>query len=76
MNIENTINNAANILKKNNIVNPYLDIEILLSELINKDKKYIILNKKKELNKNDLDNFNELIERRRKGEPVAYIINK
>ena len=76
MNIENTINNAANILKKNNVVNPYLDIEILLSVSINKDKKYIILNKKKKLNKNDLDNFNELIERRRKGEPVAYIINK
>ena len=76
MNIQNLINNAADILKQNNIINPYLDIEILLSSLIKKDRKYIMLNLKEKLNKIDLDNFKYLIERRRKGEPVAYIINK
>jgi release factor glutamine methyltransferase len=76
MNIQNLINNAADILKQNNIINPHLDIEILLSSLIKKDRKYIMLNLKEKLNKIDLDNFKYLIERRRKGEPVAYIINK
>jgi release factor glutamine methyltransferase len=76
MNIENTLNQGISILKANNIPNPHLDSEILLSESINKDKKHIILNSKEILNSNQLDNFNSLIERRKNGEPVAYLINK
>jgi release factor glutamine methyltransferase len=76
MNIENTLNQGINILKANNIPNPYLDSEILLSESINKDKKHIILNSKEILNSKQLDNFNSFIERRKNGEPIAYLINK
>jgi len=76
MNIENTLNQGISILKANNIPNPHLDSEILLSESINKDKKHIILNAKEILNSNQLDNFNSLIERRKNGEPIAYLINK
>jgi release factor glutamine methyltransferase len=76
MNIENILDKGATILKANNIANPYLDSQVLLSESINKDKKYIILNPKINLNNKHLDSFNNLIERRRKGEPVAYLINK
>jgi len=76
MNIENTLNKAARYLKQYNINSPYLDSEILLSKVINKDKKYIILNSKKNLKDKYLDSFNSLIERRRKGEPVAYLVNK
>jgi release factor glutamine methyltransferase len=76
MNIENTLNKAARYLKQYNINNPYLDSEILLSKIINKDKKYIILNSKENLKDKYLDSFNSLIERRRKGEPVAYLVNK
>ena len=76
MNIENTLNKGINILKANNIPNPHLDSEILLSESINKDKKYIILNSKEAINSKQLDNFNNFIERRKKGEPIAYLINK
>ena len=76
MNIENTLNKAARYLKQYNINNPYLDSEILLSKIINKDKKYIILNSKENLKNEHLDSFNFLIERRRKGEPVAYLVNK
>jgi release factor glutamine methyltransferase len=76
MNIENTINKGANILKASNIANPYLDSEILLSKSINKDKKHIILNPKEILNSKQLVKFKSLIERRKKGEPIAYLINK
>ena len=76
MNIENTLNKAARYLKQYNINNPYLDSEILLSKVINKDKKYIILNSKENLKDKYLNSFNSLIERRRKGEPVAYLVNK
>ena len=46
MNIKQTLNKAINILYENNIQNPYLDSEILLSKAINKDRKYILLNSK------------------------------
>ncbi len=76
MNIENILNKGTSILKANKIANPYLDSEILLSESINRDKKHIILNPKEILENKQLNNFNNLIERRRKGEPIAYLINK
>ena len=76
MNIEATLIKGTEILKKNKIPNPQLDCEILLSNLINKDKKYIILNSKKILNKKKTKKFKDLIERRKKGEPIAYLINK
>ena len=76
MNIENTLNQGIRILKSYNIPNPHLDSEMILSESINKDKKYIILNSKEILNNKQLDSFNSFIERRRKGEPVAYLIKR
>jgi release factor glutamine methyltransferase len=76
MNIENTLNQGISVLKKNRIPNPYLDSEILLSESINKDKKHIALNSSEILSYTQLNKFNNFIERRKKGEPIAYLINK
>jgi len=76
MNIENILNEGISILQKSKIPNPHLDSEILLSSLIKKDKKHIILNPKELLNVEQLDKFKDLIERRKKGEPIAYLINK
>jgi release factor glutamine methyltransferase len=76
MNIEQTLNKAVSILFENNIQNPYLDSEILLSKVINKDRKYILLNSKENLKTVYLDRFNNFIKRRKKGEPIAYITNK
>jgi len=76
MNIENALKQGINILKANKILNPCLDSEILLSKSINKDKKYIILNSKEILNDKQLESFNSFIERRKNGEPIAYLINK
>ena len=76
MNIENILNKGINILQKNKIANPQLDSEILLSNSIKRDKKHIILNPKEILNSEQLEKFNSLIERRKKNEPIAYLINK
>jgi len=76
MNIENILNKGINILQKNKTANPRLDSEILLSNSIKRDKKHIILNPKEILNSEQLRKFKSLIERRKKGEPIAYIINK
>ena len=76
MNIENVLNEGIGILQKNKIANPQLDSEILLSNSIKRDKKHIILNPKEVLNSEQLGKFKSLIERRKKGEPIAYLINK
>ena len=76
MNIENILNEGIAILKESKISNPQLDSEILLSNSIKKDKKHIILNPKEILNPEQTEIFKNLIERRKKGEPVAYLINK
>ena len=76
MKIKNILNEGINILQKHKISNPQLDSEILLSNSIEKDKKYIILNPKELLNSEQLKKFKSLIERRKNGEPIAYLINK
>ena len=76
MNIENILIEETNTLKQSGVSNPQLDCEILLSNSINKDKKYIILNPRQILNDEQLSDFKSLIEKRKKGEPIAYLINK
>jgi len=76
VNILDTLKKATNILKNHKIKTPYIDSEILLSELMNIDKKYIILNPKQNVTKKFQDAFYRLIERRKKGEPIAYLTNK
>ena len=73
MNIEIAIKNAFKELKKNNISTPLLDSELLLSKVIKKDRKFILLNLDKELNQRDQDSFKSLIIKRSKGKPLAYL---
>ena len=76
MNIENTLNNAEKALHRSNIKTSILDSEILLAKAINKDRKYIILNLKQNLEEKYLNIYNNLIEKRKKGQPVAYLTEK
>ena len=73
MNIENAIKDACKELKKNNISSALLDSELLLSKVIKKDRKFILLNLDKELNQRDQDSFKNLIIKRSKGKPLAHL---
>ena len=76
MNINSAIIQGSKILKNKFIPNPQLDSEILMSETINKDRKYILLNFNKVINNSDLNNFYMLIKQRSLGKPIAYLTNK
>ena len=76
MNIEAAIKDSISILKKNNIKSSILDSEILMSEAIKKDKKFLIINNDYELEKKDYDYFKSLILQRSHGMPVSYLTNK
>ena len=76
MNILEAINKATEVLKKNHINSAKLDSEILLSKVIRKERKYIILNSYKELKKEYFIKFNKLVAKRSLGEPIAYLTGK
>ena len=76
MNIENALNIANNILKENCTNSYQLDSELLMSKIFEKDRKFIILNSNKKLSEEKLEQFNCLIKKRSKGEPIAYLLNK
>ena len=73
MNIEIAIKNACRELKKNKISSALLDSELLLSQVIKKDRKFILLNLDKELDKSTQNSFRDLILKRSRGKPLAYL---
>ena len=73
MNIEIAIKNACKELKKNKISSALLDSELLLSQVIKKDRKFILLNLDKELDKSTQNSFRDLILKRSRGKPLAYL---
>ena len=76
MNIETALKKGQLILKDNKIKSAVLDSEILMSQAIRKDKKYIILNYNKKIKKKDLKYFDFLIQERVKKKPIAYLVKK
>ena len=76
MDIETALKKGQLILKDNKIKSAELDSEILMSQAIRKDKKYIILNYNKKKKKKDLKYFDFLIQERVKRKPIAYLTKK
>ena len=73
MNIEIAIKKAFKELKKNKISSALLDSELLLSKVIKKDREFVLLNLDKKLDQNDQKSFKDLIIKRSKGKPLAYL---
>jgi len=76
MNIRSAIIKGANILKNKSINSAKLDSEILLASVIDKDRKYLILNNDQIIKEKNLKHFQKLINKRSFGEPIAYLTNK
>ena len=76
MNIINALNAGNQILENSLIKTARLDSEIIMSNVINQDRKYVILNLNKELKPNLYNSFIELIKQRSKGKPIAYLVGK
>ncbi|MFA6296064.1 MAG: peptide chain release factor N(5)-glutamine methyltransferase [Patescibacteria group bacterium] len=74
MSIKNLLNKSIKELKGISS-SPDLDCEILLSFVLKKNKEYLFANSEIELNEKQIEQFNQLLERRKKHEPIAYIIN-
>ena len=76
MNIQNAIRKGKMILSEKKIKTAELDSEILMSKAINEEKKFLILNFNNEIPKENLNIFNDLVNQRSKGKPIAYLLKK
>ncbi len=74
MNYNDILREGENILKKNNIKNPYLDSELILSRVVDKKREDILLNINNKLKNIDIAKFKNYLLRRLQNEPIAYIL--
>tara|TARA_B100001093_G_scaffold497314_1_gene544101 strand:+ start:231 stop:1091 length:861 start_codon:yes stop_codon:yes gene_type:complete len=76
MNALDLINLGANELLQKKITSPRLDSELLLSKILNKNREEILINLDQEVSQRYLSKYKELIVRRSRHEPIAYILEE
>ncbi|MCX6800179.1 MAG: peptide chain release factor N(5)-glutamine methyltransferase, partial [Candidatus Falkowbacteria bacterium] len=75
--IKNQIKSQIEKLKVNPLITyPQLEAEILLAHILQKPREYLFSYSEKSLTKNQIARLNNLIDKRIKGEPIAYLIGK
>ena len=76
MNLENTIKQASEKLKSNNITSHVLDAQIILADIMGLKREFLITNDKINISEDVIEKYNIAIKRRINNEPVAYITGK
>ena len=76
MNALELLNSGSYKLQKQKIKTHRLDSEILLSKVLNKTREQILIRLNQNLNISEVSEFDNLIQRRLRKEPIAYIINE
>ena len=74
MNYQEILERGNRALKTNKIKNPNLDSELILSKVLNKTREQILINFNDFINQKQLQKFNNYLSRRKKNEPIAYIL--
>lgn len=65
---------ATDDLKKRGSTSPRLDVELLLGRVLTMDRVALLIDADRPLSKDELTRYRELHQRRRAGEPVAYLL--
>ena len=76
MNILKALNIGYSLLKSNRINSYKIDTELLLSDSLNVSRENLLLNFKHSVNTKKYKNFLIKLHRRKKREPIAYILRK
>jgi len=74
--ISDLINTGSKKLKEEKILSHLLDSELILSNLLNQSRESLLTRDKKKISKDQINKYNSLIARRRKKEPIAYILKR
>ena len=73
MNIKEALEYGINLLKENKQENPILKAKILLANILNKDKNYLLINEKELLDENVVKKYIEDLRKICSGIPLQYI---
>ena len=73
MKLKLAIEEVFNELKKSNIKSALLDSEILISQAINKNREFVLLNSNLKINQTEYFNLQKLVYERKKGKPISYL---
>jgi release factor glutamine methyltransferase len=76
MNIGQALSLAKKKLKDSNISSFNIDANLLLCHVLGKSKEFIIFNPEIDLSVQDFSQFEELVARRQKSEPISHILQK
>ena len=76
MNVSELLNSGSKTLKQCKIKTHQLDSELVLSSLLKKKRENLLTNSNEEVSKNIIYNFEKLVDRRAKREPLAYILKR
>lgn len=76
MTVEQLLKKGIEILQEGDLSNPFLDAQLLLCYALNVDKIYIYTQKDRQVNEENVDNFLRLVDKRKSGYPLQYIIRK
>ena len=76
MNYLNLLNYGNQILKLEKIPSYRLDSELLLAKVTNKTREEILTNLNNVIKPDSISNYQKLLNRRKKNEPIAYIFNQ
>mgnify|MGYP001026030445 FL=1 len=76
MKLQKAIHDAYHNLKSYNIKSALLDSELLMANVLNESREHIVLNLNKDIAKKDYDNFQNMVNQRSEGKPIAYLMNK
>ena len=74
MNYSQILKKGENFLKKKKIQNPYLDVELILSKVLERKREEVLLNSNNKLKNFEILRFKHYLSRRYQKEPMAYIL--
>lgn len=74
--IEGIIKKGIDMLKQRDLSNPFLDAQLILSYVLGADKVYIYTYKDKLVKEDEAFKYFELINKRKQGYPLQYIVGK
>ena len=75
MKVLENLRDGCQILKGLNISSYEIDCENLMSQTLNVSREELLLNLEKEVSNKEKEKYFNLIKRRKKNEPIAYLIN-
>lgn len=73
--IEKLLKDGTKMIQQRDYNNPLLDVQLILCHLLHKDRVYLHLNRKEEVDERIKKAFYEMVQRRNQGYPLQYMTN-